>query len=299
MFNKIKRYIKDPYNEIGIDLLKTHSRWMSDKWYLSILFKEVFGYSMNWDNPRTFNEKLQWLKIFNRRPEYTTMVDKILVKDWLSNRVGATHIIPTLAVWDSADDIRIDNLPHQFVLKCNHDSGSVIVCREQSTFDLDAAKQKLRKALKNNFYWASREWPYKNVKRKIFAEKYLGENLQDYRIYCFNGEAKLVYSYTNISEIDGSKPEPSFCDIFDTDWNPLPYRQNSSARGNIPKPRYLAEMIEISELIAKGLPHIRVDFYECEKLYIGELTFFAGGGMSPFYPEEWDVKLGNWITLPV
>ena len=153
------------------------------------------GYKLDIKHPKTFNEKLQWLKLYDRKPEYTMMVDKIRVKEWVSSMVGSQYVIPTLAAWDSAEGIDVQSLPDQFVLKCNHDSGSIIVCSDKNSFDLEAARKKLAAAMEQNFYWEFREWPYKSVKRKIFAEEYIGENLQDYRVYCFKGEPKLIYSY--------------------------------------------------------------------------------------------------------
>ena len=278
-------------------MLKRHPEWMCDKWYLKVMWKQWMGYKLDLKRPKTFNEKLQWLKLYDRKPEYTLMVDKYRVKEWVANKVGSQYVIPTLAEWDSVEEINLDALPDQFVLKCNHDSGSVIVCRDKNSFDLDAAKKKLAAAMKQNFYWEFREWPYKNVKRKIFAEEYIGEDLQDYRLYCFNGEPKLIYSYCNMSEKDGSKPEPSSCDIMDIDWNPVPFRQKTPPRGNIPKPKQLDAFLEIARKLSQGIPFVRIDFYECDKVFVGEMTFFPGGGFSEFHPQEWDVKLGEWLCL--
>ena len=299
MFNKVRRYLKDPFYALGYDMIERHPRMMSDKYYLSVLWKMKMGYELDWNNPKTFNEKLQWLKLYDRRPEYTTLVDKYRVKQWVADRIGEQYVIPTLAVYDSVDDIDIDKLPNQFVLKCNHDSGSVVICRNKSTFDLSAAKEKLGEALKNNFYWEAREWPYKDVCRVIFAEKYLGDNLQDYRIYCFNGNPKLVYSYTNKSTLDGAKPEPTYCDIYDCDWNPVPFHQKSLPYGEIIRPKQLVKMVNLAGAISRGIPFVRVDFYECNEPVVGELTFYPGGGISKFYPCQWDRILGDWIKLPI
>ena len=213
MFKKVQRLIKDPYRTLGYSLIESHPHWMSDKYYLTVLWEMVMGYPIDWKHPNTFNEKLQWLKLYDRNPLYTTLVDKFRMKQWAADRIGEKYIIPTLSIFDSVDKIDFNALPDKFVLKCNHDSGSVFICRDKTTFDLDVAKQRLNEALHKNFYWEAREWPYKNVNRCVFAEAFLGSDLQDYRIYCFNGEPKIVYSYTNVSEIDDSKPEPSYCDI--------------------------------------------------------------------------------------
>ncbi len=170
MFRKLKRYLRDPYHEIGYDMLWRHPDLMPDKWYLKSLWKRTFGYELDLKHPKTFNEKLQWLKLYDRNPEYTIMVDKYHAKQWVADRIGAEYVIPTLAVYDSVDDIDLDKLPDQFVLKCNHDSGNVVICKDKSVFDLQAAREKLGAALKNDYYLKWREWPYKNVKRCVFAE---------------------------------------------------------------------------------------------------------------------------------
>ncbi len=292
-------FLSDKTNFIFTILLNRISPFItSDKLYLKLRFRLRMGYWIDFNKPITFNEKLNWLKLYDRKDIYTTMVDKAKAKDYVAKIIGSKYIVPTLGVWDKVEDIDWDNLPEQFVLKVTHDSGGVSICKDKKTFNKEVAINKIIRALKHDYYKYSREWPYKNVERKILAEKYLGENLQDYRIYCFNGEAKLIYSYTNVSEEDGSKPEPSYCDIFDREWNPMPFRQKSPARGNIERPQHLDEMIKCAEKIAKDIPHVRVDFYEKDQVYIGELTFYAGSGMSKFNPDEWDKKLGNWLVLP-
>lgn len=177
MFKKIKRYIINPYNALGYDMIKSHPNWMSDRFYLSILWKMIMGYDLDWKNPKTYNEKLQWLKLYDHNPLYTTLVDKYQVKQWVSNKIGNQYVIPTLAKYNSVDEIRLDTLPPQFVLKCNHDSGSVIICKDKSSFDVLSAKNKLSNGLQHNFYWYAREWPYKNVKRCLFAEQYLDDSI--------------------------------------------------------------------------------------------------------------------------
>lgn len=153
MFKKIKRYLADPYWALGCDLIKKHPNWMSDEFYIRTLWRMVMGYKLDLKNPKTFNEKLQWLKLYDHNPLYTTLVDKLRVKDWVAEKIGAQYVIPTLAVWESAEDIDISKLPDQFVLKCNHDSGSVVICKDKATFNFVAAKEKLGKALQHNFYW--------------------------------------------------------------------------------------------------------------------------------------------------
>ena len=170
--------------------------WMPDKMYIEMLYKVRMGRKLNLDNPQTFNEKLQWLKLYDRKPEYTTMVDKAAVKDYVADKIGSEYIIPTLGVWEHFDDIDFDQLPNQFVLKCNHDSGGLVICKDKASLDMEAAREKIESSLKRNFYYHSREWPYKNVKPCIIAEKYMvdesGTELKDYKFYCFGGDRKSV-----------------------------------------------------------------------------------------------------------
>lgn len=180
MLNKIKRYLKDPYFALGYDMIKKVPRLMSDKYYLSVLWRMKMGYKLDWNHPKTFNEKLQWLKLYDRNPLYTMMVDKYRVKQWVAEKIGEQHVVPTIAVYKSVDEISLDLLPDQFVLKCNHDSGSVVICRDKSRFDLEAAKQKLSACLRHEYFWSSREWAYKHVKPVVFAEKYMLDSTSAY-----------------------------------------------------------------------------------------------------------------------
>lgn len=281
-------------------MIKKCPHQMSDKFYLSVLWKMVMGYKLDWKHPKTFNEKLQWLKLYDRKPEYTTMVDKYRAKQWIADKIGEQYVIPTLAVYNSVDKIDLDQLPNQFVLKCNHDSGSVVICRNKSSLDLAAAKRKLGDALKKNFYWEAREWPYKNVTRRVFAEEYLeavdGKEVLDYKFFTFNGEPKFCYITSGRESASGLKE-----DFFDIKGNLLNLNQEgfNNAETPPPIPVNYDKMIEISRILANGTFHVRVDFYEIEgSLFVGELTFFDGGGFCPFYPEEWNRIIGDWIKLP-
>lgn len=297
--NEKIRYVLNNPKELLIYLLRQTACLYPDRLYLKMFFPLKMGYKLNLKDPKTFSEKLQWLKLNNRRSEMVKMVDKVDAKEYVANIIGEKYIIPTLGIYNSVDEIDFNALPNQFVLKCTHDSGGVVICKDKSKLDIEAAKEKLRRGLKVNYYYRNREWPYKNVKPRIIVEKYLGDNLQDYRIYCFNGNPKLIYSYTNISKTDGSKPEPSYCDIMDTNWNQMPFRQNSPVRGCVSKPRYFSEMLQIAKKVSQGFPFLRVDFYECGDILVGELTFYPGSGMSQFRPIEWDYKLGSWLELSV
>lgn len=300
MFNKLKRYAKDPYYALGNDMIKKCPHLMSDKFYLSVLWKMVMGYELDWNHPKTFNEKLQWLKLHDRNPLYTTLVDKYRVKQWVAERIGEQYVIPTLAVYDSVDEICLDELPDQFVLKCNHDSGSVVICKDKANFDLDAAKQKLGAALKKNFYWEAREWPYKNVKRCVFAEELLKarpavNEVPDYKWFCFDGEP------TYCQVIQG-RSEKETIDFFDTCWRHQdfvglkPGVDNASAEPK--RPIDLELQIKIARKLSEGIPFSRIDLYEMdENEYFGEITFYPLGGFGSFSPKYYGEVLGKMLNL--
>lgn len=268
-----------------------------DKLYLELLWKRYMNYPLHLDNPRSFSEKMVWMKLYDRKPHYTMLADKYAVKKYVADVCGEQYVVPNFGMWKSFDDIDFDKLPNQFVLKCNHASGGIAICKDKTTFDKESARKKLTACLNSNFYYDYREWVYKDIPPCIIAEEFIGDDLQDYRVYCFNGEPKIVYSYTNKSNKEGTKPEPEYCDIFDTDWNPIPYRQNSPARGNVPRPDHLEEMLECARKLSVNIPFVRVDFYDNGKVLFSECTFYPGGGMSKFRPQEWDFKLGSWINL--
>lgn len=293
----IGRYIKNP----GRILLRfTDTKRMSDERYLKLMFKDRMGYKLNLKNPKTFNEKLQWLKIHNRRPEYTKMVDKYEAKLYVAEKLGEEYIIPSLGVWDKFDDIDFDGLPDKFVLKCTHDSGGLVVCRDKSKLDKEAAREKIERSLKRNYYWHSREWPYKDVKPRIIAEKYMEDSvtqeLRDYKFFCFNGEMKVMFI---ASERYNETTETRF-DFFDREFQHLNFRNGHPNADVLPaKPEKFEEMCVLAEKLSGDIPLLRVDFYEVDgEIYFGELTFSHWGGMMPFEPKEWDEKLGSWIKLP-
>lgn len=301
MFRKIRRYIRDPYYEIGYDVLWRHPNWMSDKWFLKSLWKRTFGYELDLEHPKTFNEKLQWLKLYDRKPEYTTMVDKYLAKQWVADKIGQQYVIPTIAVYDSVDEIDLDKLPDMFVLKCNHDSGNTVICKDKLSFDLESAKQKLDDAVKKDYYLKWREWPYKNVKKKVLAEKYLEtseiDDLIDYKMMTFSGRVKCCFTCTNRRSDNGLNVT-----VYDREWERMPFgRPNHPADVNpIPKPKSYEEMVEISERLGENMPFVRVDFYEIEgRPYVGEMTLYPAAGFEDFEPQEWNRVLGDWIELPL
>ncbi|MBQ4399871.1 MAG: glycosyl transferase [Alphaproteobacteria bacterium] len=273
--------------------------FLPDEIYLELKYYHIFGRLFNLKNPQTFNEKLQWLKLHDRNPLYTTLVDKYAVKKWVADKIGPEYIIPTLGVWNSFDEIGFDTLPNQFVLKTTHDSGGVVICRDKKTFDKQAARKKLEKSLKNNFYYMGREWPYKNVPPRIIAEPYLEDNstreLRDYKFFCFNGTPKLLF----IASDRQNPAEETKFDFFDMQFNHLPFTNghpNSSKL--VGRPKNFAKMAELAGVLSAGIPHIRADFYEINgKIYFGELTLFHWSGFVPFEPQEWDKKIGDYLNI--
>ncbi len=273
--------------------------WMSDERYLKIGYRIRRKKKLNFDNPQTFNEKLQWLKIHDRKPEYTMMVDKYEVKKYVAEKIGEEYIIPTLGVWDRFDDIDFDSLPNQFVLKCTHDSGGLVICKDKSRLDIKAARKKINASMKRSFYLSGREWPYKNVKPRIIAEKYMQDateiNLPVYKFFCFDGQPKIIQSIKN-----DKMPNESI-DYFDTDWNLLNIKQSfPNSEIPLPKPENLSELVAFAGLLAKDkVGFLRVDLYVINrKIYFSEYTFYSDCGFERFYPDEWDRKLGDWIKLP-
>lgn len=273
---------------------------MDDETYLKKVFQMELGYPLNLDNPQTFNEKLQWLKLYNRKPEYTMMVDKYAVRKYIADTIGEQYLIPLLGVWDSPDEIDFDALPNRFVLKCNHNSGTgMCICRDKSKLDIKKVKAELRKGLKENYYLHGREWPYKDVPRKIICEKYMedkpAQELTDYKLMCFGGEVQCIFTCTDRFSPDGLKVT-----FFDKDWNLLPFtRHYPASEIPIEAPKQLKKMIALSETLSAKLPFVRTDFYEVNgNIYFGELTLSPGCGFEEFDPEEWDEKLGKLITLP-
>ena len=257
------------------------------------------GAKLDISHPVTYNEKLQYLKLYDRNPVYTMMVDKYQVKKYVADIIGEKYIIPTLGCWKSFDEISFNNLPNQFVLKCTHDSGGLYICKDKSHMNYSEAKSKINSSLKRNYYFQGREWPYKNVPHLIIAEKYMEDKndleLRDYKFLCFSGEPKLMFIASNRQR----SKEPYF-DFFDMDFNFLNLRHGHPNSPEIPhKPVNFELMKELASMLSKGVPHVRVDFYEVNgSVYFGELTLFHHGGFVPFDPPTWDYKLGELIKLP-
>lgn len=274
---------------------------MSDEEYLKKKYKAIVGKELNLKVPQTFNEKLQWLKLYDRNPEYTVMVDKYKVRAYIAEKLGGEYLIPLLGIWDSPDDIDFESLPEQFVLKCNHNSGlGMCICRDKSKLDIKKVKNGLKKGLEQDYYILHREWPYRNVARKIIAEQYMidesGTELKDYKIHCFNGVPRFILVCSERFSEKGLHE-----DFYDLSWNIMnihrPKHPNSST--GIQKPKQLKDMLDLAEHLAKDIPFVRIDFYVInDKIYFGEITFFPASGFESFEPEYIDRKLGDMIVLP-
>jgi len=278
------------------DVWERYKIIVDDKEFLKRQFKYSLGYELDLENPKTYNAKLQWLKLYDRNSEYTQLVDKYEFKKYIAQTLGEQYVIPTLGVWDSAEEVEWDKLPNQFVIKCTHDSGSVIVCEDKSVFDVNNAKKQLSKALRRNYFWAWREWPYKNVKPRIMAEKYLsvnGEGVRDYKLSTFGGSVKLVLVVT------GRFTERTTTDFFDCNFKRLMFTKRMPVSDWPPeKPEEFDEMIQIAEKLSKDILHVRVDFYLVErKVFVGEMTLYPNAGVVPFHPQEWDYNLGDYFDL--
>lgn len=280
-------------------LEKLKLRRMDDKTYLSFQFYRKMKKELNLDNPITFNEKLQWLKLYDRQDYYTKLVDKNLAKETVGKIIGNEYIIPTLGVYEKFEDIDFSKLPEKFVMKCTHDSGGIVICRDKSKLNLKKAKKKIDKSLKNNYYYQWREWPYKNIEPKIIIEQYmedgLNSQLNDYKMMCFNGKVKCSFVCTDRD----NKKEGLAVTFYDINWNKMSFRRHyRNDKNEIEKPKNYEKMIELTEKICEKIKFARVDWYEIKgKLYFGEVTFFPGAGMEEFEPYVYDIKFGNMINL--
>lgn len=257
------------------------------------------GKKLNLNQPKSYSEKLQWLKLYNRNPLYTTLVDKFSVKEYVSNIIGKEYIIPTLGVWNKFEDIDFSLLPNEFVLKCTHDSGGLVICKDKSNFDIENARKKINKSLNCKYYKSYREWPYKNVVPRIIAETYIEDNsgeLKDYKFFCFDGKVKALF----IASDRQNKYEDTKFDFFDREFMHLPFTNGHPNAKEVPsKPHMLEKMIDIAEKLSADIPHVRIDLYEVgAKIYFGEMTFFHWSGFVPFDPENWDYTFSEWLQLP-
>ena len=297
LIRKIKTFFTNPRTLVRKMLKLKLTKKLSDKTYLKIFYWAYRGEKLNIENPKKYSEKLQWLKIHDKNPTYTKLVDKYEVKDIIKEKIGSQYIIPTLGVWDDFDDINFEELPNQFVLKCTHDSGGIVICKNKEELDIKKAKKKLKKHLSYNFYYFGREWPYKNVKPRIIAEKYMKdeseEELIDYKIFCFHGEPKFI-------QVDIRIFSNNRRNIYDIKWNlqDVKVEYECELKKEIQKPKKLDEMLYIARTLSKDIPHVRVDLYLVNnQIYFGELTFYSGSGITKRGTTEDEIEIGKLINL--
>lgn len=299
--SKVLRYLTNKRYRFVVNANRGRYDGMSDKEYLSRMFEAKMGRRLDLECPKTFNEKIQWLKLYNRKPEYTVMVDKYLVRDYIRERLGEEHLIPLIGVWDDPDKIDFDALPDRFVLKCNHNSGlGMYICRDKSKMDVQAVKDGLRRGLAQNYYLTSREWPYKDVPRRIICERYMTDSegsadFTDYKFFCFDGKVYCVMVC-----LERSSGDTKFY-FFDRDWRLKrlnPRGINAPEGFTIPKPSCMDEMFEIAASLSRGIPFVRVDLYQSNgQIYFGEMTFFPDGGFDANLLPKTDEYFGNMIVL--
>lgn len=298
MFKKIIKVLKNPKLAIIYILGFKMFKAIPDAKYLQLKYRLIMGRKLDLKNPKTFNEKLQWLKLNDRRPEYTMLVDKYEVRQHIKETIGEEYLIPLIGVYNNFDEIDFDVLPNEFVLKPNHTSGDVFICRDKSKINYRELKSEVDKWLQREYYWLHREWPYKNVQPKIVCEKYMvdesGIDLKDYKFMCFNGEVRCSFVGLNRQSETGLN-----IDFYDLEWELMPFERHYPNSGiKLEKPKNYEKMIRLAELLSSELPFVRVDFYEINgRMYFGELTFYPGSGFEGFTPESYDELLGSWINL--
>lgn len=294
---RIQRVINNPLVYLRSIILRIP--FLSDEQRIKIMWKRWMNYPLNLKTPTTFNEKLQWMKLNDRNPLYTTLVDKYAVKDYVRNIIGDQYIIPTLAVWDTVEDIDLSVLPKQFVLKTTHDSGGVCICRDKDTFDFDAAKEKLNRSLHYDYYKLAAEWPYKNVPRRIIAEEYLEDRtyheLRDYKFFCFDG-------VVNFFKIDFNRQTNHRANYYDRNGMLMPFGEAAFPPDPDKKleiPSNLQEMIRLAERLSQKEHFCRIDLYNIkEKIYFGEITLYPASGLGKFTPDNFDEIIGKMLILP-
>lgn len=299
--DRILYFLKNP-NNILLGIVYHLAKYIPDETYLKWIYRLHIGKRLNFNNPQGFNEKLQWLKLYNRKPEYTIMVDKYEVKKYVAEKIGKEYVIPTLGVWNSFDEIDFDSLPNGFVLKTTHGGGGggVVICRDKQSFDIAKARAILNGSMADDCYTKTREWPYKNVRHRILAEQLIETKLEnnidlpDYKFFCFDGVVKALFVGSERQSGDVK------FDFFDPDFNHLDIVQSHPMSSKkILKPKNFDKMKELASILSQGLPHARIDLYDTgEKIFFGEITFFHHGGITPFHPDKWDYIFGSWLTLP-
>lgn len=301
-FKRALPYIKNPrliYVRSATKNLRENGKELSDEEYLKRMFKVKLGYKLDLDNPRTFNEKMQYLKLYNRKPIYTDMVDKYAAKEYVRKLVGDQYIAKPLGCWDKPDQIDYDSLPNKFVLKATHGCGGMLFLNKEEGIDPKAICDFFNGALNLNYYLTCREWPYKDVKPRIIAEEFLKDSSFDvlpvYKFFCFSGEPFIA------QVIQNDKHENETIDYIDMDWNFLKLKQdfpNTPKKKRIEKPAVFEEMKQLCRLLTKDIPFVRCDLYVVNnKVYFSEFTFFSDAGFEKFHPKKWDKILGDKIDL--
>lgn len=299
LIRRIKKVITSPKSLIQY-FMATRPKmfsWMSDEQYIKFEYKLFTGMKLNLENPKRFNEKLQWLKLYDHNPQYTTLVDKQDVKSWVTSVIGEEYVIPSLGVWSRFEDIDFNLLPEQFILKCTHDSGGNIICTDKNTFDRQVAKKKIDACMKKRYFLEHREWPYKNVEPRIIAEPLLvdepGKSLKDYKLFCFHGITEFLFVAS-----DRGKGTTKF-DFYDKEFNRMPVAQHyPNSENGVSKPQQFVLMKELAFKLAKDIPFVRVDFYEVKgQVFFGELTFCHFAGIETFEPDSYDFEFGKLIDL--
>lgn len=290
--------ILQPYKVVSY-INNSRFAWLiPDKLCLKCLYRTLIGDRLNLKEPNTFNEKLQWLKLYDRQDKYVELVDKYKVKEYISKKIGEQYVIKLLDVWEKVDDIDVSHLPEQFVLKTTHDSKGVVICEDKEKFDIESAKILLKRHMETNFFYKGREWPYKKVKPRVIAEEYLKDHhdgeLRDYKFFCFHGVPKVLY----ITQGRNGNDE-TFADFFDMEFKHLEIQIDHKMAPYTPhKPQNFELMKELASALSKDIPHVRVDFYEANgKVYFGELTFYHCSGFVKFKQEEVAQLFGSWIDL--
>ncbi|QOS39363.1 glycosyl transferase [Treponema rectale] len=296
--------MKKSVKRVFTKLLNMFAGLFSDKLFLKLKYHLATGQKLDLSNPTTFDEKLQYLKLYNHNPKYTELVDKFEVKKYVESLIGKEYVIPTIGIYQSFEEINFDLLPKQFVIKCTHDSGGLVVVKDKSKVNIESIKKKITKSLRHNYFKFTREWPYKNVKPRIIIEEYIElgskENHYDYKFMCFNGIPKYLFLDVGVIGSDGGHADEYYRNIYDMNFDLQPFRET---RRNTPylveKPKNFEKMVEIAAILSKSIPHVRVDLYNVGgKIYFGEITFFHGSGINnKFIPDEYSKKMGDLIDL--
>lgn len=294
----IKNYIQHP-QLAGLWIVKKWFQWLPDRLYLKLRYQFETGEKLHLKNPITFNEKLQWLKLYDRKEIYTKIVDKYSVKKIVSDKIGDSYVIPTLGLWKNFEEIDFKILPKQFVLKTTHGGGGggVAICTDKASFDIEEARKKINTSLNRDIYKSCKEWPYKYVPKRIIAEQFIQSSdgdLRDYKFFCFNGEPRFL-------KVDFGRYKEHHANYYDLDWNFLPFGESAlpPIESHIEvKPKNFDEMCKIARTLSKETKFLRVDLYNVDgKIYFGEMTFYPASGMGHFTSTEWEIKVGDMLNL--